>query len=145
MPKILKGITFSSTMAIASGVVGYFIVVLWLIAQGSSDSAEMVDTIRSKQAMYWSLPYTLVCMAISIYLPSRKLLSGHYLVALGTVILVGLSIHSGPLRIVTIHMNHLPIVIGALVGALFASKLNKSSQQDAQKSRANAGVMQNQS
>lgn len=136
MPKLLKGIAVGSAIAIAGGIIGYFIVVFWLIAQGSSDSAELVDTIRSKQAMYWSLPYTLVCMVTSIYLASKNLLSGHYIVALGAAVLVGLSIHSGPLKIVTIHMNHLPIVIGGLTGAFLASKLNKPLKSDADKAGA---------
>ena len=126
MPKLLKGIAISSTVAITLGIIGYFIIVFWLIAQGSSDSTEMVDTIHSKQAMYWSLPFTLVCLVISVYLGTRKLLSGHYLVALGTTILVGLSIYIGPLKIISIHMNLLPIVIGALIGAFLSTILNKS-------------------
>ena len=136
MPKLLKGIAVGSAVAIAGGIIGYFIVIFWLIAQGHSDSAELVDTIRSKQAMYWSLPYTLACMIIAIYLSSKKLLSGHYLVALGVAVLVSLSIHSGPLKIVTIHMNHLPILVGALTGAFLASKLNKPLKNDADKAGA---------
>ena len=136
MPKLLKGIAVGSAIAIAGGIIGYFIVIFWLIAQGSSDSAELVDTIRSKQAMYWSIPYTLISMAIAIYLSSKKLLSGHYLVAMGVAVLVSLSIHFGPLKIVTIHMNHLPILVGALTGAFLASKLNKPLKNDADKAGA---------
>jgi len=126
MPKLLKGIAISSATAITLGIIGYFIIVFWLIAQGSADSTKMVDTIRSKQAMYWSLPFTLVCLAISVYLATRKLRSGYYLVALGTAILVSLSIYIGPLKIISIHMNLLPITIGALIGAFLSIKLNKS-------------------
>ena len=131
MPKILKGIVVGSLMGVAGGIAGYFVVVFWLIAQGYLDSTDIVDIIRSKQAMYWILPYTFVCMVLSIYVASRKLVFGHYIVALAVAILVGFSIHSGPLKIVTIHMNYLPIGIGSLVGAFIAYKLNKSSQQDA--------------
>jgi len=126
VPKLLKAIAISSIAAITLGIIGYFIIVFWLIAQGSSGSNEMVDTIRSKQAMYWSLPFTLVCLVISVYFATRELLSGHYLVALGTAILVGLSIYIGPLKIISIHMNLLPVAIGALIGAFLSTKLNKS-------------------
>lgn len=136
MPKLLKGIAVGSAVTIAGGIIGYFIVIFWLIAQGISDSAELVDTIRSNKAMYWSIPYTLTCMVIAIYLSSKKLLSGHYLVAMGVSVLVSLSIHFGPLKIVTIHMSHLTIFVGALTGAFLASKLNKPLKNDDDKAGA---------
>ncbi len=138
MLQVLKGITVGSIAGLAGGVLGYFVVVFWLISQGVTDSSDMVDIIRSKQAMYWSLPFTFICIVMSVYIASRKLLSNPYLIAFGVIFIVGLCIHSGPLKLISIHMNNIPIVAGALFGAYLASKLNKSRQQDAQTARASA-------
>ena len=85
--------------------------------------------------MYWSLPFTFICIVQSVYLASITLLSSPYVVAFCVVIVVDLSIHFGPLKILTIHKNHLPIVAGALFGAFLACRLNKSRQQVANSAR----------
>ena len=131
MQKIFKGIAIASLIGITGGVIAYFLVIFWLMSQGVTESSELVDIIRSKTAMYWSMPFTLICVLLSVYIATRKHNSSHYIVALATAILIGISIHIGPIKTVTIHMNHLPIVIGAFIGALVASKLNKSSKRDA--------------
>ncbi|MEW8624168.1 MAG: hypothetical protein AB2551_00275 [Candidatus Thiodiazotropha sp.] len=131
MQPILKGIAIASLIGIAGGVIAYFLVVFWLMSQGVTESGELVDIIRSKTAMYWSMPFTLICVLFSVYFATRKRNSSHYVVALATAVLIGISIHIGPLKIVTIHMNHLPIIIGAFIGALVASKLNNSSKRNA--------------
>lgn len=126
MKQYLKGIGIGSAIGIASGIIGYFGVVFWLVSNDYSSAKEMIEIIRSKQAMYMSMPFTFVCMFMAAYFGGRSPEVKWYWVALGVLLIVGTSIHIGPLKIVTIHMNHLPIIFGSLFGAYIASKLNKA-------------------
>lgn len=125
MKEYFKGIGLGSAIGITCGIVGYFAVVFWLVANGYDSGKEMTDIIRSKQAMYMSMPFTFVCICIGAYFGGRSPEVKWYWVALGVLVVVGISIHTGPLKIVTIHMNHLPIIFGSVLGAYLASKLNK--------------------
>jgi hypothetical protein len=102
------------------------LVILWLISQGINDSGALGEIIRSKKAMYLSMPFTLICVACAVYFATRKFDSAHYLVAVVSAIIIGISIHTGSLKIPSIHMNHLPIAVGAFIGALAAVRLNKT-------------------
>lgn len=127
----VKSILLGTLFGLMSGVVGYFATVLYLfIGQGVTEGSELVELIRSKEAMYWSMPFSFLALLISSFISSRKLHTGHYLVTFVVVLMVCLSITLGPLKIISIHMNYLPIIIGSLTGAYLAKKINKSSQQD---------------
>lgn len=135
----VKPILLGTLFGLMSGVVGYFATVLYLsIGQGVTESSELVDLIRSKEAMYWSMPFSFLALLISSFISSRKLHTGHYLVTLLVALVVCLSITLGPLKIINIHMNYLPIIIGNLTGAYLAKKNNKSSQQDGSEATTSA-------
>lgn len=73
------------------------------------------------------MPFSFLALLISSFISSRKLNTGHYLVAFVVALAVCLSITVGPLKLISTHMNYLPILIGSLTGAYLAKKINKSS------------------
>ncbi len=127
----IRPILLGTLFGIMSGVIGYLATALYLsIGQGASESSELVELLRSKEAMYWSMPFSFLGLLLSGLISSRKLTLGHYWVALIVALLVCLSISIGPLKIISIHMNYLPIIVGSLIGAYLSKKINKSRQKD---------------
>jgi len=136
----VKPILFGTLFGLMSGIIGYFANVLYLsIGQGVTESSELVELLRSKEAMYWSIPFSFLALLISSFISSRKLHTGHYLVTFVVALVVCLSITLGPLKIISIHMNYLPILIGSLTGAYLAKKINKASQQGGSETPTSAG------
>jgi hypothetical protein len=122
----IKGLTFGLIIAIGTGVLGYLCTVLYLsISLNISDSKELVGIIRSKQVMYLSLPYTFLSLVLANWVATRKLAGKHYLIGLLTVLITAAAITVGPLKIITIHTNYLPIVLGGLLGVYIGKIYNK--------------------
>ena len=135
----VKPVLLGTLFGLLSGVIGYFATVLYLsIGQGLTESSELVELLRSKEAMYWSMLFSFLALLISSFICSRKLNTGHYYVAFVVALVVCLSITLGPLKIISIHMNYLPIFIGSLTGAYLTKKINKSSQQDGSEAATSA-------
>jgi hypothetical protein len=134
MNNVVKPVIYGCLLAIALGIIGYLAVVIYHVSVlGIDDSKALVEIIRSKKMMYLSMPYTLIVLAISIVLVVRKLHSNHLIVSIVIVLITAASITVGPLKIISIHMNYLPILLGGLIGALVGKKLSKSSLQDPSK------------
>ncbi|WP_396586612.1 hypothetical protein [Bermanella sp. R86510] len=130
MKSNIKRLIFGLIIAIGSGVLGYLCTVLYLaISMNIQDSKELVDIIRSKQAMYLSLPYTFLCLVFANWVATRKLISKHYYIGLVIILITAAAITFGPLKIITIHTNYLPIVLGGLLGAYIGKKHNKRISQ----------------
>ncbi|MEW8074120.1 MAG: hypothetical protein AB2826_27310 [Candidatus Thiodiazotropha sp.] len=139
MSNVVKSVIYGSLLAIGLGVIGYFAVVFYHVsALGIEDSKVLVEIIRSKKMMYFSMPYTLIALAIATFLVVKKLHSNHLIASTVIILLTAASITVGPLKIISIHMNYLPILLGGLLGVVVGKKLNKSSQQDASKAGASA-------
>ena len=134
-----KAISLGTLFGLLGGIIGYFATVLYLsIGQGVTESSVLVELLRSNEAMYFSMPFSFLVLLISSFISSRKLNTGHYLVATIVAFIVCLSITLGPLKIISIHMNYLPILIGSLAGAYLTKKINKSSQQDGSEAATSA-------
>jgi hypothetical protein len=139
MSNVVKPVLYGCLLAIGLGIIGYFAVVFYhILVLGIEDSKVLVETIRSKNMMYFSMPYTLIVLAISTVLVVRKLHRSHFVVSIVVILITAASITDGPFKTMSIHMNYLPIIFGGLIGALVGKKLNKSSQQDASKAGASA-------
>ena len=139
MSNVVKPVIYGSLLAVGLGIIGYLAVVLYHVSfLGIDDSKALVEIIRSKKLMYFSMPYTLIVLAISTILVVRNLQSNHLIVSLVVILITAASITVGPVKIISIHMNYLPILIGGLIGSLVGKKLNKSSQQDASNAGASA-------
>lgn len=139
MSNVVKPAIYGCLMAIGLGIIGYLAVVFYhVLVLGIDDSKVLVDIIRSKRMMYYSMPYTFTVLAISIALVVRKLQSGHLLVSIVVILVTAASITAGPLKITSIHMNYLPILFGGLFGAFIGKKINKSNHQDVNKAGASA-------
>ncbi len=124
----IKPIFIGMLFGILTGIIGYLTTALYLsISQGVTESSELL---RSNKAIYWSMPFSFLVLLISGYIASRKLSKGHYWIALIVALLVCLSIRIGSLKIISIHMNYIPIIIGSLIGAYLSKKVNKSTQSD---------------
>lgn len=122
MNQSIKAILLGSVVALALGLAGYLSTIGWLIgAAGVNDSGEIVDIIRSKQAMYYSMPYTLLSILLACWFAVRKLEKHRIAVIIVIALVTCFSITAGPLKLVSIHMNYLPIVIGGLI-AFFVTK-----------------------
>ena len=122
-----KGLTLGLIIALGSGVLGYLCTVLYMyISMNIQDGKELVEIIRSKQAMYWSLPFSLLSLSFATWVATRKLSGQHYLTGLAIILITSATITIGPLKIITIHMNYIPIVLGGLLGAYIGKKHNKS-------------------
>jgi hypothetical protein len=120
MSNVVKPVIYGSLLAIGLGVIGYLAVVFYhLSVLGIEDSKVLVEIIHSKKMMYFSMPYTLIASIVII-------------------LITAVSITVGPLKIISIRMNYLPILFGGLIGAVVGKKLNKSSQQKASKDGASA-------
>ncbi|MGX1203771.1 hypothetical protein [Marinobacter sp. MBR-105] len=52
MNQHVKGTIFGLVITIGLGIVGYLAVVFYLISQGFDESNQIIDVIRSKNAMY---------------------------------------------------------------------------------------------
>jgi|CEGF01.1.fsa_nt_gi hypothetical protein len=122
MNQYVKGTIFGLVITIGLGIVGYLAVVFYLISQGFDESNEIIDVIRSKNAMYWSMPYTLLVTILGVWLGVRKIDSRVYFVAAIIVLLTALSVTSGPLKIMSIHMNYIPIILGGILGGYAGAK-----------------------
>jgi hypothetical protein len=122
----IKGLIFGLIIAVGSGVLGYLCTFLYInVSMNIQDSKELVEVIRSKQVMYLSLPYTLFSLALAAWVATRKLSSKHFLIGLVTILITAVTITFGPLKIMTIHTNYLPIVLGGLLGAYIGKIHNK--------------------
>ncbi len=131
MRSLIKSIILGSALAIGLGVIGYLLVAFYqILILDMTDSAQMVDATRSSKAMYWSLPFTFIVLVLTTVLVTRKLTSKHYFIGFVIILLTSLSITVGPIKIISIHMNYIPIVLGGLVGSFIGSKLNKRLQSD---------------
>ncbi len=135
----VKPILLGTLFGLLSGILGYLATVLYLsIGQGVTESSDIVELLRSNEAMYWSMPFSFLALLISGFISTRKLNTGYYLIAFVVALAVCLSIRFGPLKIISIHMNYLPIIIGSLTGAYLSKKINKSSQQDGSEAATSA-------
>ena len=135
----IKPVLLGTLFGILSGVIGYLATALYLaIGQGISESSELVELLRSKEAMYWSIPFSFLALFLSGFIASRKLIFGHYWVVLIVALLVCLSISIGPLKLISIHMSYLPIIMGSLIGAYLSKKINKSRQTDGSEAATSA-------
>jgi hypothetical protein len=131
MRTFTKSIILGSAVAVGLGIIGYLLVAFYqILILDMTDSAQMVDSTRSREAMYWSLPYTFIILVLANVLATRKHSSKHYFIGLVIILLTSLSITVGPLKIISIHMNYLPILLGGLVGSFIGAKLNKRLQSD---------------
>lgn len=122
MNQYVKGTIFGLVITIGLGIVGYLAVVFYLISQGFDESNEIIDVIRSKSAMYWSMPYTLLVTILGVWLGVRKIDARVYFVAAIIVLLTALSVTSGPIKIMSIHMNYIPIILGGILGGYAGAK-----------------------
>jgi hypothetical protein len=127
MKQFIKGSIFGLVVAQVFGVVGYICVVFYLTSQGVSDSSKIVEIIRSSTSMYLSLPFTFIALLISVWIATRKIEYNKYLIAAVVILLTSLSITLGPVKLMSIHMNYLPIIFGGLLGAYIATKSHKAS------------------
>jgi len=139
MSDVVKPIIYGCLLIIGLGIIGYFVVIFYhVLFLEMGDSKELLEVIRSKKMMYFSMPYTLIVVAISIILVVRKLQRNHLIVSLTIILITATSITVGPLKIISIHMNYLPVIIGGLIGALVGKKFYKSSQRNASKAGTSA-------
>ena len=126
MKNTIKPVIYGCLLTIGLGIIGYLAVFFYhTLAIGIDDSKMLVDIIRSKNAMYLSIPYTLVVMIGAIVLVTKNPKKHHMLIGVLIIIITALSITLGPLKTISIHMNYLPIVIGGFIGVLVGKKLNK--------------------
>jgi len=127
MKSNFKELILGLIIALGSGVLGYLCTVLYLqISMNIQDSKELVEIIRSNQAMYWSLPYSFLSLSFATWVATRKLSGQHYLISLAIILVTAVTITFGPVKIISIHMNYIPIVIGGLLGAYIGKKHNKA-------------------
>jgi uncharacterized membrane protein len=68
------------------------------------------------------MPFTFVSLFIASWFATRKLESKTYLITGPIVAITALSITFGPLKLVSIHMNFIPILLGGILGAYIGSK-----------------------
>ena len=122
MKKFIKGSILGLVIAQVFGIVGYICVVFYLSSQGVSDSSEIVEIIRSSKSMYLSLPFTFIALLISVWIAVRKIESQNYVIAVIVILLTSLSITLGPVKLMSIHMNYIPIILGGLLGAYISTK-----------------------
>lgn len=120
---MIKGILKGSVIALLLGFAGYLGVFCWLaFVEGIRDSVTMADIIRSRTAMYYSMPYTLASVLLACWFALRKQQEHHNFIITGIVLLVGLSITAGPLKMALLHMNYIPIVLAGLIAAYINKK-----------------------
>jgi len=131
MKSNFKGLALGLIIALGLGVLGYLCTVFYLsVSMNIQDSKELVEIIRSKQAMYWSLPFSLLSLLFATWVATRKSSGQHYITGLAVILITAAAITIGPLKIITIHMNYIPIVLGGLLGTYIGKKYNKVLQKD---------------
>jgi hypothetical protein len=132
MRNVVKPIVFGSLLAIGLGITGYFVVILYhTLILGVDDSKLLVDIIHSKRMVYYSMPYTLVVLVLSTTLVTRKIQSNHIFISMVIILITTVSVTLGPLKIISIHTNYLPIIFGGLIGAYLGKKLNRGYSRQA--------------
>ena len=129
MIETTKSIALGCFLSIGLGILTYLTVVFYLILVNEiKDSILLVDTIRSRQAMHMSLPYTLAIMVLATIFAIKKSPKQYILVSVSIILITAASITSGPLKIISIHMNYLPIVLGGILGAWLGKRRYQPTQ-----------------
>ena len=123
----VKPIILGLIFGILTGIIGYFSVAIIL------SELDFPDFLRSNEAMLWSFPYSFLLLLISGVITTRNLIRGHYLIVIIVALSLCLSYRFTPLKLISIHMNYLPIILGSLSGAFLAKRINKSRQKDGSK------------
>lgn len=127
MKSMIKGIVIGSVLFIILGLLGFLGVIAYqVLILNINDSTAMGDMMRSEQVKLWALLFTLISMIFASWVSTRKLHSHIYIVAILLIGIASLVITIGPLKLVMLHGNYLPIAIGGIIGAVLGSKLNKS-------------------
>ena len=123
----VKPIILGLIFGILTGIIGYFSVAIIL------SELDLPVFLRSNEAMLWSFPYSFLLLLISGVITTRNLIRGHYLIVIIVALALCLSYRFTPLKLISIHMNYLPIILGSLSGAFLAKRINKSRQKDGRK------------
>ena len=132
MMPMIKGIIIGSVLFIILGLLGFVGVISYQVfILNMNDSAAMGDMMRSDQVKLWALLFTFISMILASWVSTRKLHNHIYIVAALLIGIASLVITIGPLKLVMLHGNYLPIAIGGIIGAVLGSKLNKSMHPSA--------------